>query len=104
MIISHVAPLCAKNNIFLITLSLKIKSAHSGFYWLTQERTMDMKHYTVELKNNWFGDYKVIVFNEDEIEEYCALVSSFNIEGYCQCLADMGYAYFIDGVNHDQFI
>lgn len=63
-----------------------------------------MKHYTVKVHDHWLGEYKITVFNEDGVEEYCARVGGFAIEGYCQCLADMGYSYFINGVNHGQFI
>jgi hypothetical protein len=63
-----------------------------------------MKHYTVESVGIWILDYKVTIFDENDNDVCSTLVNSCDIEGYCQCLADFGYMYFIDGINHYQFI
>lgn len=48
-----------------------------------------MEYYTVEYA--YMGNSKIRVFKENGVEAFCSIQNDYNVEGYCNCLRDLGY-------------
>ena len=48
-----------------------------------------MKYFTTEYA--YIGNTKIHVFKENGVEAYYTIQNDYNVEGYCNCLKDMGY-------------
>lgn len=55
-----------------------------------------MKYYTIENIPNAL-EYKVRVFKNNGVEEFCDIMSINFIRGYCRCLEHFGYTCKAEG-------